>query len=138
MKLIFFLLIVSVIFGCGDPLNLDVNPETNGKNPLEGNTYSISSFLSGDQEKTVEFAGYNFNFYSNTTVYAIQNADTAQGSWYITDIGTQKRITLNFGSRQVLENLNHNWRVVEAFQNGVKLQFDGDATAIEVVQFAKR
>lgn len=59
---------------------------------LEDGTWYIEKFLDDGRDETADFYGYDFNFYSNQTVYASNGIEYVYGIWIVTVTGTE----LNF------------------------------------------
>lgn len=59
---------------------------------LESGTWYVEKFLDDGNDETSEFNGYDFNFYSNQTVYATNGTEYVYGIWIVTVTGQE----LNF------------------------------------------
>lgn len=62
------------------------------RNILQDGTWYIDKFLDDGNDETGDFAGYNFDFYSNQTVYASNGTEYVYGIWIVTVTGEE----LNF------------------------------------------
>jgi hypothetical protein len=59
---------------------------------LQDGTWFIEKYLDDGDDETVDYAGYDFNFYSNQTIYATNGSENVYGIWIVTVTGQE----LNF------------------------------------------
>ncbi len=59
---------------------------------LEDGTWYVDKFLDDGDDETLDYYGYDFNFYNNETVYATNGVEYVYGIWIITVTGQE----LNF------------------------------------------
>lgn len=83
----------------------------------EGRWYMYNYTEQGN-DQTYQFAGYEFQFYENGSVDAINGIDTKSGTWK-GDISTYS-IIANFPSAGApLEKLNNTWKITDSYINAV-------------------
>lgn len=101
--LTFFLIILG---GCSKESvqqNLLVDAVTNGR-------WIVVAFTEGSNDVSSEFSPYEFQFYQNNTVQAINGSTVITGSW-VADINA-RTISASFpGSNTTLNRLNDNWKI---------------------------
>lgn len=73
----------------------------------------LESYVENGVDNTVDFLGYEFQFYEAEKLEAISNAGTETGLW-VGDINNLT-LTVNFASTgELLKRLNHVWQFVDS------------------------
>jgi Lipocalin-like domain len=74
-----------------DPAPIDDNNNNNGTSAdqtiqvAQAGTWRITSFIDSGENKTSDFAGYEFSFNANGTLVATNGTETISGTWSVTD-----------------------------------------------------
>ena len=100
----------------------------------EGRWYMYKYTEQGN-DQTYQFAGYEFQFYDNGSVDAINGTETRTGTWK-GDISTYS-ITANFSSAaSPLEKLNNTWKITDSYINAVfaEASFGSSLNKIQLVK----
>lgn len=86
--------------------NILVDAVTNGR-------WVVVAFTEGGTDVSPEFNPYEFQFFENNTVQAIQGPNIVTGSW--TANIDARTISANFpGTNSTLNRLNDNWKIINS------------------------
>ena len=110
LYVIITLISLPLLFSCKDKvekkkLDLVIAAMTNGR-------WYVQEYMSGTDNVTAEFTGYEFQFHSNGVVEGIKAAGTTSGTW----VGDASNMTINSnfpGAGLPLNRLNALWKVTD-------------------------
>ena len=100
----------------------DDSDDTALVNVLTNGDWYITYFFD-DTDETSDFAAYVFNFATNNTATATDDAGVTNGSWSTTSgDSTDLGLILDFGTTDPLEELMDDWDVLEATDTRIRLK----------------
>lgn len=126
----------------GDPsvdyLTFERNPNSGGSNEdvnvfiqnLVNGTWFVSLYKEEGTDGTANYSGYEFTFFTNSSVTAVGPTGTINGFWQIEEEDNELAITFNFdsASNEHFEDLNDDWMVLASSSIMVRLGDDSGGT----------
>jgi hypothetical protein len=100
-------LLITFTMGCSKKVN-NITDQVN--TTLESGSWKVVLFSHKGQDKTANYAGYNFSFSGGTVIAVKTGVATASGSWKASYENNFTKLTLNF-SIAPLNELNEQWNV---------------------------
>ena len=109
---------VMMLFSCKKAIeqqqkNIIIDAMTNGR-------WYVEQYKQNTADISIDFFGYEFQFYENGNVDGIKNTSTKSGTW-TTDI-TNYTITANFpaSANDTLKLLNYTWKITDSYLDYVE------------------
>lgn len=128
-----------------DDVLLDDNSEVilNIIETAQSGTWRITNYVDSGQNRTADFAGYDFTFEASGTLTATDGVDTKTGTWSVTDDSSSSsndddidfNIFFSVPDTDDFEDLNDDWDFVSYFNNQIALRdvSGGDGNVDEIV-----
>ncbi len=88
---------------------------------LNNGNWEVASYMVGDSNETVNYAGFVIDFLESGAVLAEGNGHLIDGSWVAYRHDEVLRLAMNFGLEPPFDKLNNRWRVVAFNNNKVEL-----------------
>ena len=132
-----------LLFTCDkkDDDTIDPNPINNANITnllVEGNFY-ISHFTESGNDHTSDFQGYTFTFDPNGGATAHLQGNTTTGSWSLGSDDSKRKLILNFGTDDPLEELSEDWEVMNLSQTQIDLRHvSGGDGSIDELTFKRQ
>lgn len=133
--------------GSVDYLTFERNPNSGGSNNdvnilienLATGSWFVTLFEEDGNNGTSNYAGYEFTFFTNSSVTAVGISNTINGFWQVVDGGNGLDLVLNFDSNGNIdfENLNDDWEVLESSQIIVRLSDDSGGNGTDLLTFER-
>ena len=134
-------IIVPVIISCANDDNKNTVDDI--EDTLQEGSWKVAYFYHSSEDKTQNYAGYNFVFSEDIVVTVTKGTDTYSGSWFISKSTSDADLfsnifKLSLESPEVLIQLNGDWKVMENTGKFLMLKDDskGDS-AINHLTFEK-
>ncbi|MFL5738721.1 MAG: hypothetical protein ACJ75B_00780 [Flavisolibacter sp.] len=100
------------------------------KEVLTQGKWSVNYYFNG-QDRTDEFHGFQFNFYTSGALSATKDSSSYSGTWTIRKDDQYKDIlTINLDNQAALNDLNSEWHVTTVGLNNVAMK---DTTNIQLL-----
>lgn len=143
MKYLFPIFISILFFSCDkkDDDTTDPNPINNGNitSMLVEGTFYISRFVESGNDETSDFQGYTFTFDPNGGAAATIQGNTTNGSWTLGSDDSKRKLILNFGTVDPLEELNEDWEVMSLSNSQIDLRhISGGDGSIDELSFKRQ
>ncbi|MFN3753612.1 hypothetical protein [Flavobacterium sp.] len=88
---------------------------------LTSGTWYISYFMEDDDNQTSYFNGYDFTFNNNSTVAAVKNGVTTNGTWSTYVNSGVNKLDLSFAGN-ALDEIEEDWRIIEFSATQIRLK----------------
>ena len=140
----FVLLITVVVFtfiSCNSEEDKDAVDEVT--DTVKDGTWSVSYFYDSGENKTVNYAGYNFVFGGSNILNASKETNSYNGSWFVTKSNSDDDLfstifKISIGPNDIFQDLNGDWKVIENTGSSLTLKDDSQGeTAIDYLTFQK-
>jgi hypothetical protein len=106
-------------------------------------TWKVVYFFDSGEDKTQNYAGYNFTFSNNTVLLVSKDTNSYSGVWTVSKSTNDDDINstffmISFGSPDILIPLSGNWKVMENTGTSLKLKDDSKGElAVDYLTFDK-
>ena len=111
------------------------------KSAIEGGEWKISYFLNDDEDKTADFADFNFSFGNTGSLGATDGNTAISGVWAIDSSGNEDdhvHFDIIFNSPENFEELSKDWDVKKYSNGNVELTGGNSKSTTDLLHFMKK
>ncbi|WP_310992073.1 glycoside hydrolase family 43 C-terminal domain-containing protein [Aequorivita marina] len=131
MKKLILLIAIVVFASCSsddDSGTVNTNEFENIKTTLPQGTWEITTFIDGQEDKTLVFESFVFTFKEDGTVEGETDLFTETGTWAYdnTSSTSEEELVLQFSGTEPFSEISDDWDIVSVSNSKVELSDDTD------------
>ena len=110
---------------------IEKQKEKAAQNVITSGTWYVARYQAGDSDLTAGFTGYSFKFMENGTVDGVSGTEKKSGIWSV-DISALTILAAFPADQLPVNQLNHNWKIVDSYNDSVSANTQGDSRLIRL------
>ena len=102
----------------------------------EGN-WKISKFIEDDEDKTLQFTSFVFDFNNDGTVTAQNDLFSENGSWSYDNDRNDPELDIRFNDGSIHDDISDDWNIISVSPTKIELSDTDSVGDVELLTFIK-